>query len=81
MEFVCRDDDGDWYYDPNTKSYTRIKGSETRSKISGKYLPDPSRLMTKRKQLYPEAKETNISPTEATYNLWEHWNAIQQISN
>ncbi len=81
MEFVCPDDDGDWYYYPEEQKYRRIKKGEIRATASGKYLPDPYLLLEKRRKLYPQAKIENIIPTVATHKLWEHWNAINKIAS
>lgn len=80
MELVCKDDDGDWYYIPETESYQRINDGEVRGKITGKHLPNPHFLLKKRKRLYPQAKEQDIEPNEATYKLWEHWNAVKDTA-
>lgn len=81
MEFVCEDTDGSWYYLPDKQAYHRIHHGIVRGAITGKHLPDPSFLLVQRKKLYPQAREQDIAPTEATYKLWEHWNAQQEIAN
>lgn len=76
-EFVCKDDDGDWYFFAEERKYKRIKGAEVRSSVTGKHLPDPDFILRQRKKAYPQALEQDIRPTEATYKLWEHWNAAR----
>ena len=69
LEFVCKDDDGDWYFDAKNAQYKRIKRGELRAKIKGKSLPDPYLLDEARKKINPKAP----SPSKATFALWEHW--------
>lgn len=73
MQFVCPDDDGDWYYLPDAKAYKRMKDGLVRGAISGRHIPDPHALLKARRNIHPQARP----PTEATYKLWEHWNAQQ----
>jgi len=75
-EFVCHDDDGDWYYFPESLQYKRFLGDVIRSMIPGYYLPDPDILLAKRRLLYPDAAIEKISPTAATRALWKHWNEL-----
>ncbi len=72
-EFVCNDEDGDWYYFAKDLMYRRLNGDEVRGHITGKNIPDPFLLDRARKRIHPAARP----PTQATYKLWEHWNARQ----
>lgn len=72
MEFVCKDDDGDWYFFPETGRYERHNNGALRARIKGESIPNPHRIFKMRRAKDPSARDC----TEATYNLWEHWNAI-----
>lgn len=76
LQFVCKDDDGDWHYDADAQTYMRIKDGVLRCRITGQNLPDPDFLLYRRRQLFPDAAVEVISPTPATFALWDHWRGV-----
>jgi len=80
MEFVCKDPSGDdWYY--LAEKYIRMKGNEVRSRISGKYLPDPISLWEGRAKKAGTILTPELRPTDATFALFKHWRELNADHN
>lgn len=76
MEFVCQDPSGDtWYY--SGEKYLRLNAGEVRSRISGKYLPDPIKLWESRaKKNNHDTCTPEDRPSPATFALYKHWEGV-----
>lgn len=81
MIFVCNDPSGDKWYYANEK-YIRMSGDKVRSRISGKYIPDPFVLWTNRCKEHNCAEMGKVvpckehRPTDATFELFKHWESV-----
>ena len=78
-EPICPDYGGEKWFWNGTYYIRRNRVGDITSKIRPKSLPDPTILFTKRKALFPIARNEQINPSAATLALWKHKESLAHV--